>query len=164
MSNTDETLNQFFSHYLPKTHLCSCSYIYHFPLWCWTSTQTSLHLIYLVGFTAPRMTWLTYYWTCGDVSHPSCIGRFSLQGFHHQPPPLLSPGFRLWEPSYHCLPGLGFGCRARVILGSLTWDAQSLIRFFFHRRWPWRIQLVRPPCSSPILVWLGTISVNNVYV
>lgn len=50
--------------------------------------------------------------------------------FITNPSPLLGASFRLWESSYRCLPGLGFGCRARVIRGSLTWNALSLIRFF----------------------------------
>lgn len=51
--------------------------------------------------------------------------------FITNPTRLLCAGFRLWESSYHCLPGSGYGCRATVILGSLIWNALSLIRFFF---------------------------------
>lgn len=41
------------------------------------------------------------------------------------------PSILMRGSSYHCLPGLGFGCRARIILERLTRDAAGLIGFFF---------------------------------
>lgn len=81
-------------------------------------------------FTAPMMS---------DVfrnlrrCEPPWLSRRGLvcNSFITNPTHLLGASFRLWESSYHCLPGLGYGCRARVILGCLTRNALSLIRFFF---------------------------------
>jgi len=123
----------FFSNHLPKTRRCYRRSLHYFlPRWC-TLTRTALQLcvvLNLIRFPASRLTWLTHCWACGDDSHPCWVGCKNFLIHPPPPPPPVSPSFRLWESSYHPLPGLSFGCRERVILGSLTRDASGSIGLF----------------------------------
>lgn len=130
----DKTLHEikFCHHYLPKTHLCYWSRMCCSPLRCWTLSRTRVNL-------KPWLIWTERVWRDWHIHEPVEMSAIPVVWKTHfarvsssSTPLQFSPRARLWESSYHCLPGLGFGCRARVIRGSLSWDAWSLIRFFFN--------------------------------
>lgn len=124
-------------------------------------TVLDLDLIYLISFTAPTVTWLTCCWTCRDSSQLCCMGRFRL--FHHQPPS-KQPWIQIMGVYLSLSPRVGFWVRGQGNPEESDLGRLKLNYIFFHCWRPWRIQLVRPPCSSSVLVRLGTISINYVYI